>query len=594
METKSRDQIPARDQWRLEDIFESNEAWEAAYARAVADVKLLSAYRQKLSDKEAVLSLLNAFFQLRRICEALFVYARMRRDEDNSLPIYQGFSDRAINLDVDFQSASAFIAPELLAQEEGYLESLIADAAFVEYTAYLEKMLRDRPHTLSQAEETLVAMTGEMGAAPDTIYSMLADADMKFPVIKGEGGEDVELTHANYIPLVMSRDRTVREAAYTALYTTYKTFSSTIPAIYAASVKADVFYARAAKFPSCRAARLHQDAIPEAVYDNLISAVNDHLPKMNRFVEINAKLIGLKKPAMYDLYVSAVSDFDIKLPFDEAYKLSVDCLKDLGADYQETLKRAREERWIDAFANTGKTSGAYSWGTYDSHPYVLMSYNEDFESIQTIVHELGHAMHSYFSNESQPYPKADYSLFVAEVASTVNEVLLLFELMERYEEREAQAFLLNRLLESYRGTLFRQTQFAEFEKETHAMAERGEPLTFESLGALYARINAKYYTSVQQDPLIAAEWMRIPHFYRAFYVYQYATGFSAAMALAKGIREEGAPAVARYRKFLSAGGSVTPIEALKYAGIDMAKKEPVENALKLFDELVERYEAVVL
>jgi oligoendopeptidase F len=518
----------------------------------------------------------------------------MRRDEDNANAAYQALTDRAMNLYVQFQSESAFIAPELLACPEGFIDSLTADQAFADYSAYLLKLLRDRPHTLSEREETLIAMTGEMGASPDTIYSMLSDADMKFPKIKDERGEDVEVTHANFIPLMMNEDRAVRKAAFDALYTTHRAFSSTIPAIYAASVKADIFYARAAKFPSCRAAKLHQSAIPEAVYDNLIDAAHAHLPSLNRFVTINARLIGLEKPAMYDLYVPAVRGFDVKLPFEEAYALTVDCLAPLGAEYQNTLRAAREQRWIDPYPSAGKSSGAYSWGTYDAHPYVLMNYHEDLDSLQTIAHELGHAMHSYLSNRHQPYEKAEYSLFVAEVASTVNDVLVLFELMQRHTAREAQAYLLNRLLDSYRTTLFRQTMFAEFEASAHAMAERGEALTAESLGALYGALNDRYYAGCERDELIKLEWMRIPHFYNSFYVYQYATGFSAAMALAKAIREEGESAVKRYKAFLSAGGSVLPIDALKLAGIDMSQREPVENALSLFDEFVDRYERVAL
>lgn len=594
MENKTRDQMTPTDLWKLEDLYDSNEQWEAEYAEAVLKIKDLSAYRQKLRDRDELLLLLNEFFSLSHLCERLYCYARMRRDEDNNQALYQGLTDRATNLLVDFQSASSYIAPELLSYPEEYLESLVCDEAFSVYSMYLFNLLRNRPHTLSEPEEMLIAMSGEMGAAPDTIYSMLSDADMKFPKIINERGEEVEVLHANFIPLMMNASREVRKAAFDALYTTYKSFSATIPAIYAASVKTDIFYARAAKFDSCRAAKLFQDAIPEEVYDNLLDAVNRHLSGLNRFVTLNAKLIGIDKPSMIDLYVPAVSDFDIKLPFDEAYALTVDCLRPLGEEYQAVLRLAREERWIDPYPSAGKSPGAYSWGAYGVHPYVLMNYSEDFDSLQTIAHEMGHAMHSHLSNLSQPFEKADYSLFVAEVASTVNEVLVLLELMERHKNREAQAFLLNRLLDSYRTTLFRQTMFAEFEKEVHAMAERGEPMTCESLNALYAGLNAKYYYSCDQNPLIAYEWMRIPHFYRAFYVFQYATGFSAAMALAKAIREEGDPAVIKYKRFLSAGGSVLPIDALKLAGIDMASKEPVENALALFEELLDRYESAVL
>ena len=330
--------------------------------------------------------------------------------------------------------------------------------------------------------------------------------------------------------------------------------------------------------------------MPEEVYTNLIESVHRHLPVLNEYIARKGEQIGVSDMGMEDVYVPACEGFDIKLPFDEAYELMMSCLHPLGEDYQAVLRRAREERWIDPFENVGKSSGAYSWGTYDSHPYVLMNYKPGLDSLLTIAHEMGHSMHSYYSNHTQPYTDAGYSLFVAEVASTTNEVLVLLELMERYQGNDkAQAYLIAQLLENFRTTVFRQTMFAEFERESHAMAERGEPLTVETLNGVYGRLNAEYYTAVKQDPLIAYEWMRIPHFYRAFYVYKYATGFSAAMALATGIRKEGAPAVARYKKFLSLGGSMHPIDLLKVAGVDMSDPASVETALSTFDELVKKY-----
>ena len=585
-----RSALNLRDTWRLEDMYASQEAWEADYKKAEALLKAFSAFEGKLGDADELKKALDAYFDANRLVENLFTYARMRRDEDNRKSEYQALTDRAQSLMVKLGTATAFVQPELLEQSADYLRGVMDEDAFCDYRVFLSEIERQRPHTLSAAEERIVAMTGEMGSAPDTIYSMLNDADMKFPTIEGEDGQPVEITHSGYIPLVMSRNRAVRRAAFEGLYSTYKNYSATIPAIYASSVKADVFYAHVAKHESALAARLFPDAVPEAVYANLIESVHRHLPVLNEYIARKGEQIGVSDMGMEDVYVPACEGFDIKLPFDEAYELMMSCLHPLGEDYQAVLRRAREERWIDPFENVGKSSGAYSWDTYDSHPYVLMNYKPGLDSLLTIAHEMGHSMHSYYSNHTQPYTDSGYSLFVAEVASTTNEVLVLLELMERYQGNdEAQAYLIAQLLENFRTTVFRQTMFAEFEREAHAMAERGEPLTVETLNGVYGRLNAEYYTAVKQDPLIAYEWMRIPHFYRAFYVYKYATGFSAAMALATGIRKEGAPAVARYKKFLSLGGSMHPIDLLKVAGVDMSDPASVETALSAFDELVKKY-----
>ncbi len=592
--TPERSELNLRDTWKLEDMFESNEAWEATYAAAQQEIAAFAAYEGKLGEIGTLKEALDVYFSVERKVDGLFTYARMRRDEDNRKSEYQALCDRAQSLAVAAGAAAAFLEPELLSLPETCLTEAADAEGFENYRVFLKKLQRRRPHTLSAAEEKLLAMTGEMGAAPDTIYSMLTDADMKFPTIEGEEGKPVELTQSNYIELMMSRDRRVRRAAFDALYTTYRSYSATIPAIYAASVKADVFYAKTAKHASALSSALFPDNVPEEVYDNLISSVHNHLPALSRFVKRNGKLIGLDgEMSMIDVYVPAVEGFDIKLPFDEAYQLVMDCLKPLGEDYRKILEKAREERWIDPYENVGKSSGAYSWGTYDSHPYVLLNYKENLDSLLTVAHEMGHAMHSYYSDTTQPFETAGYSLFVAEVASTCNEILVLFELMERYkDDKKALAFLTYQLLDGFRGTVFRQTMFAEFERESHAMAERGEALTAESLGKVYAGLNAAYYAGIGQEELLESEWMRIPHFYRAFYVYKYATGFSAAMALATGIRREGAPAIERYRKFLSLGGSMDPIDLLKVAGVDMSRPESVEAALSEFDRLVDQYESL--
>ena len=585
-----RSEIAPRDTWKLEDIYPSREAWEADYAKCLTLLDAFPAYEGRLNRPDTLLEALNAMTEIGRLSGDLFTYARMKRDEDNRQSEYQALTERAQALLVRAETASSFVQPELLSQSAEYIESAAEAPGFEDYRVMLRETERQRPHTLSASEERLVAMSGDMGGAPSTIYTMLNNADMKFPAIPGEDGKSIELTHASYIPLMMNRSRDVRRAAFDAMYSTYKSFSATIPAIYSASVKSDVFYARTAKHESALASRLFPDAVPEAVYTNLIETAHRHLGKLGEYMTRKGEQIGVSDMGMEDVYVPAVEGFDINLPFDEAYALMIDCLKPLGEDYQAVLRKAREERWIDPYENVGKSSGAYSWGTYDSHPYVLMNYHPSLDSLLTIAHEMGHSMHTYYSNAAQPCTTAEYSLFVAEVASTTNECLVLMELMERYKGNDkAQAYLIAQLLENFRTTLFRQTMFAEFERESHAMAERGEPLTVESLNAVYASLNALYYPTVRQNELIAYEWMRIPHFYRAFYVYKYATGFSAAMALASGIRREGAPAVERYRRFLSLGGSMHPIELLKIAGVDMSKPESIESALSEFDGLVDRY-----
>jgi len=589
---KKRSEVRIEDTWRLEDIYETEELWEKDFAEVKASVDSLKAYEGKLTDENELLSLLNLMYDGERKVENLFCYARMRRDEDNSVSRYQALTARMGSLMTELSTALSYMAPELLSAPEGYLEGLKEKKEFSDYDMFLDDLIRRRPHTLSAAEERIVAMSGDMAGTASTVFNMLNDADMRFPEIENENGEKVRVTHANYIPLVMNENRDVRKAAFEALYNTYKGYSATIPAIYSANVKKDVFYARVGKYESALVSKLEPDNVPESVYDNLILAVNEHLSSLQKFVGTNARLNGIDKMHFYDLYLTPSLGFDIKLPFGEAYDMVVDCLKVLGEDYKEVLLRAKNERWIDPYENEGKSSGAYSWGTYDSHPFVLVNYKEDLDHLLTVAHEMGHSLHTWYSN-TQPYPKCGYSLFVAEVASTVNEVLVLMELMDRHkDDKSAMAYLLYNLLDSFRGTVFRQTMFAEFEKTAHEMCEKGEALTVETLNKVYGDLNKKYYANLEFDELIAYEWMRIPHFYRSFYVYKYATGFSAAMAIAGMIRKEGAPAVERYKKFLSAGGSLYPIDALKLAGIDMSSPEPVRKALDEFDSLLEKYAEV--
>ncbi len=586
---KKRADLVQADTWRLEDIFATDEAWEAAYQACRASVGAFSGHQGALGARDGLMAALDDYHGIARRVGALYAYAKMRRDEDNNRTRYQALTDRAASLSVEFSTAAAFMTPELVALPPAYLAQCAADPAFRDYRMFFTEIERARPHTLSAAEERIVAMAGELGAAPGVIFDMLTDADMKFPEVPDGKGGMAKLTHGSYIHYMMSGDRAVRKAAFTAMYETFKRFSATVPAVYAASVKGDLFAARTARFGSALEASLYQNDVPLAVYDSLVEAVRRHLPALDNLMRFQAGRLGLSDPAMYDAYARMPGEFAIDLPFREAYDLVVEALAPLGADYQAVLRRALDERWIDPYENEGKSSGAYSWGTYDTHPYVLMNYHETLEDLLTIAHEMGHSLHTYLSAKNQPAPMAEYSLFVAEVASTVNEVLVMLHLMDRHPEKAAQSYLLNNLLQAYRTTLFRQTMFAEFEKAAHEMAEKGEALTAENLNALYAGLNQAYYPSLEQTDLIQYEWMRIPHFYNAFYVYQYATGFSAAMAIAGMIREEGDDAVKRYKAFLSAGGSLYPIDALKLAGVDMSTPQPVEKALGMFEALLARY-----
>ena len=589
-----REEMDKAFQWSLEDLVSDTAQWEADFQRLTGCIASLQAFEGRLGEEKALKEALDSLFEAEYLTSKLFAYARMRRDEDNTRSEYQALTDRAQAVSVQLSAASAYITPELLAQPVEYLTRAMENPEFSDYRVFLKEIQRSRPHTRSAEVEQIVAMTGEMGAAPDTVYSMLADADMRFPMVRDGKGGEVRLTHANYIPLMMNRDREVRKSAFEGMYSTYKQYENTIPAIYSASVKNDLFYARAARHQSAIESALFPDEMPISVYDNLIEAVHAHLPALQKYLSLCAKANGLDDPHMYDIYLPTPGSFELNLPFEEAYELIIDCLKPLGEEYQQLLRKARQERWMDVYANEGKSSGAYSWGAYGCHPFVLLNYHEDLDGLLTVAHEMGHSMHSHYSNAAQPFPTADYSLFVAEVASTVNEVLVLMELMERHPEPEARRYLLGNLLDSFRTTVFRQTMLAEFERESHRMAEAGEALTGEALNAAYAKMNAMYHApAIQQDELIAYEWMRIPHFYRAFYVYKYATGFSAAMSLAAGIRREGEAAVKRYKQFLSAGCSVSPIEALKLAGVDMASPAPVNQALDEFSRMVDEFAGYV-
>ena len=585
---RKREDIEQKYKWNLKDIYASDEAWETDYQRVSKKIDEVAALNNKVAEnpKKAI----RTYFNLQKEILPIYEYAFLRKETDNADPVAQGLKDRAIRLYVQTMTAGAFIEPELLSMDEAELKALAGDPEMADYDAFLRTLILNKPHTLSKEQERLVAMMGELAQAPDDIFTSLTEADMKLPPIHMPDGTEQELTEGNYSTFIHGRDRDVRRQAFQNLMNTYNAFGNTIASTYGASVKKDQFMADSHFYESARQAAVAPLEIPEEVYDNLIDEIHAALPVLQEYLMIRKKAMGLDELHMYDLYVPIVENFEMKLPYEDAFDLVLKGLKPMGEDYLAKLREAKEKGWIDVYPSVGKSSGAFSSGSLaDVHPYVLLNHNDNLDSAFTIAHELGHSMHSYFSNLKQPFPKNDYSLFVAEVASTCNECVMMRYLLKTMPEKKAQAYLLNHFLEQFRTTCFRQTMFAEFEKISHEMAQKGIPLTKESLSEAYYKLNKDYYgQSCYVDPEIAAEWMRIPHFYRAFYVYVYATGLCAAVSLSEKILTEGEGAVKKYREFLSAGCSVPPIEALKLAGIDMSRREPVHKAMEVFRETVEK------
>lgn len=593
---KSRSEIPEQYKWRLEDIFPSNEAWEEEFVKVEKRLEQSAQFQGTLGESaDQLLACLLWMDELGESLEEIYTYARMRRDEDNREARYQAMTDRAGTLSVRMGSALAFVVPELLEIPEGRLNEFRKTNPKLEiYDHALDDILRKREHILSPAEEKLLAEAGEMAEAPSTIFGMANNADLRFPSIKDEKGQEIELTKGNFIQFMESADRRVRREAFETLYQTYQKQINTWAATSNANVKADVFFAKARRYPSAIEASLDDDRVPLAVYDSLIETVHQFLPEMHRYISLRKKVLGLDELHMYDIYVPIVPEVKMEITYPEALQMVREGLKPLGESYLKILNEGFDSHWVDVYENQGKTSGAYSWGTYRSHPYVLLNHQDTLDSMFTIAHEMGHSLHTYFSHRTQPHLYAGYKIFVAEVASTLNEALVMEHLLKTTEDPKALAFLLNHYLEQFRGTIFRQTMFAEFEKKTHALVEQGEALTAELLSSEYLKLNQEYYgPEVVLDPEIAIEWARIPHFYSSFYVYKYATGFSAATALARKILQEEGPAVERYLTFLSSGSSDYPIELLREAGVDMETPLPVKEALEVFKSLLDKLEKVL-
>lgn len=581
----TRKEIEENAKWDLSPLFETDEAWEAAFSKCTEDISKIEALSGTLKNSpEGLFNGLEVSNEVSLMLERLFVYAKMRRDEDNTLAKYQAMTDRALQLSVALGAASAFMMPEILSIKEETLTQWAELPVLSAYKRVLYETARKRPHILSEGEERLLALSAEPLAALDDIFTMLNNADMDFGFIKNEKGEKAQLTHGNYRSFIESKHRPTRKAAYQTLYKKYLGLSNTLSQTYSASVKSDTFFCRARNYKSSLDAALFSNNVPQTVYTGLIEAVESRLPALEAYLKLRRDALKLKKLKMYDLYVPIVETVPPSIEYEDAKALVLEGLAPLGNEYVELLKKAFNERWIDVYETRGKTSGAYSWGAYGSHPYILLNYQPEADYAFTLAHELGHSLHTHFSDSSLPYQDAQYRIMAAEVASTVNEVLLTKYMLNNAKDLRYKAYIVNHFLEQFRTTVFRQTMFAAFEQKTHAMAEEGTPLTVDSLSGLYRELNKKYYPGVEVDEYISMEWARIPHFYNAFYVYQYATGFSAAVAIAKGILE--GKGLSSYLNFLKSGCTEYPIVLLQNAGVDLTQKASILTSLDEFADAV--------
>lgn len=581
--------------WDLTRLYVDQAAWEAAFAQVEQAIPTLGQWQGRLSEGPAVFAAcLTAMNQVAEDLERLYVYANQTLHQDTGNTAAQEMADRAETLLVSYGAATAYFVPEALSLPQGTLAAYGAAPELSAYAHFLDNLERQAAHTLSPAEELLLAQAQEIAAGPEQIFAMLNEADLDLGQMPDETGETVTLTKGRYSQFLESKNRQVRQTAYERLYDTYAKQKNTLAAIYAVSVKTDEFFARAKKYDSALAMALADDNIPLEVYDNLVSTVREGLPLLHRYAALRKRLLGLRELMPYDLYVPLFPPSAEKIPYEEAKQIVKEGLAPLGQDYIALLNKGFSERWIDVYENQGKRSGAYSWGAYPGTPYVLLNHNDTVHAMFTIAHEMGHALHSYLSWAKQPFHYGGHKIFVAEVASTVNEALLLAHLLEQAPNRAEKLFYLNYRLEQFRGTFFRQTMFAEFERIAHQMVQKGQPLNAENLSEVYAQLNRDYYgPALTVDARIALEWARIPHFYTAYYVYQYATGYSAAVALSQGILQEGAPAVARYLGFLEKGSSEYSIDLLKGAGVDMASPQPIRRAVALFGQTLDEMEALL-
>ncbi|WP_164669459.1 oligoendopeptidase F [Virgibacillus doumboii] len=596
-ELPKRSEIPEELTWKLEDIFATDEKWEEELASLKNDIPSIEKFQGKIADSaQNLYDVLKLQDELSERLGKLFTYAHMRYDQDTTNSNYQAMNSKAENVLTIASSSMSYIVPEILGMDEEKLSGFIDEKEELQlYKHTLDEINRQRPHVLSEKEEALLAEASEPMSTPSNTFSMLNNADLTFPSIKNEDGEEVDLTHGRYIGFLESKDRSVRKNAFQAMYGKYDDFINTFSSTLTGTVKTDNFNAKVRNYDSARQAALDGNKIPEQVYDNLVEAVNEKLPLLHRYAELRKKVLGLDELHMYDMYTPLVKDVDMKITYEEAQEYVAEALKTLGEDYVSTLKEGFNSRWIDVEENKGKRSGAYSSGAYGTNPYILLNWQDKVNDLFTLAHELGHSMHSYYTRKTQPFRYGNYSIFVAEVASTCNEALLNDYMMNQVDDEKQKIYLLNHFLEGFRGTVFRQTMFAEFEHDIHVRMQNGEALTAEKLTEIYYDLNKKYFgDDVVSDEEIGLEWARIPHFYMNYYVFQYATGYSAATALSSQILNEEEGAVDRYLDFLKAGNSDYPIEVLKKAGVDMTSKEPILAALDVFEEKLNEMEELMV
>lgn len=587
-----RSTIENKFKWTIDEMYPDESSIEKDIKKVKDLIEEVKKYKGTLADSEENLyKALNISEEASRILQNLYVYTHMKSHEDTRINKNQGNATKTDMLSTELSMATSYMVPEIIAMDNEKLENYLKSEKLSNYKKHVDEILRLKPHTLNEREEELLAAVSDLSGVPENIYDMLSFADLQFPEIEDEKGEKVKVTHSNFSLFLKSKDQRVRKGAFEAMYSIYGQFKNTFASTLYGGIKSEIFYAKTRKYESALQGSLFQDDVSVEVYDNLIAAVHENLDSLNKYMDLKKTFLGLEKINMYDLYVPLTENFDMEIPYEKAQEIILEALKPLGEEYLENVKKAFAEGWIDVYDNEGKQGGAYSWGSYDSKSYILLSYKDDLNSLFTLIHEMGHSMHSYYSKNNQPYLYSGYKIFVAEVASTLNELLLINYLLKNASSKEERVYLLNYYLEQFRTTVYRQTMFAEFEKICHEKVEGGEPLTAEEFTNIYYDLNKQYYgESCEVNEDIGLEWARIPHFYSNFYVYKYATGFSAASALSKQILEEGESAVARYKEFLKSGGSDFPLNQLRKAGVDMEKKESVDKALHVFKDLVDDLE----
>ncbi len=587
---KTRDQIPEKYKWNLEAMYDDDKKWEKDLKDAIAKSEEFQKFKGHVTDDgQTLYQALTMKDWIYQTVERAYTYARMRLDEDNRVDKYQKMVGKASTAISKVSVNLSFFSPELLSHHDEEILDLFKECKDLEmYRFYIEDALRQQKHVLTETEENLLSQVEEFSGAPSNIFKMINNADIDLGTIKDDDGNEVKLTHGNYLNYMKSYNRDVRKSAFNNMYQTFEKLINTIGTTYNYNVKTDEVMATIRKYKSSREAALSEDNIPETVYDNLIDTVNEYLPVLHDYVKLRKKILGLDKLYMYDVYVPLFATPNNNIKYEEGLEMVKEGLAPLGEEYLGRLSQGIKDGWVDVYENEGKTSGAYSYGSYDSMPYALLNYTNTLEDVFTIVHELGHSMNSSYTREAQPYIYGGHSIFTAEVASTVNESLLIKHLINKEQDKEVRKYLLNYYIEQFRATLFRQTMFAEFEKITHEEMAKEGTITKEWMCEQYYALNKKYFgPAIEDDDLIKYEWARIPHFYRSFYVYQYATGFSAATAISKKILDEGTPARDAYLDFLSRGESDYPVELLKIAGIDMSKPEPIKLAMETFKSLVD-------